>query len=143
MFQNGLVDEVRELMPIMSKQAAEAVGYKEVIAYLNGDHDLDHAANKRQRNLVQRATAHARQANANWYRRASPILNGYLQVMSENVQELALEKAREFLGAEAPINCAMASPAGQILPDGNYHGGVFSALQCATLKSMTLDCPRA
>lgn len=68
MFQNGLVDEVERLLPIMSKQARDGVGYKEVIGYLKHSHDLKHACY-----LVQRNTRLLAKHQITWYRRFRDI----------------------------------------------------------------------
>ncbi|TVR11927.1 MAG: tRNA (adenosine(37)-N6)-dimethylallyltransferase MiaA [Planctomycetota bacterium] len=49
MFAAGLVEEVRSLMPQLSDEAAQAVGYKEVLAYLRGETSLDEAAERTRR----------------------------------------------------------------------------------------------
>ncbi len=41
MLANGLVDEVRQLVPYRHTPALQTVGYKEVFPYLDGDYDYD------------------------------------------------------------------------------------------------------
>ena len=43
MFAAGLVDEVSAVRDHLCPEAAQAVGYKEVIRYLDGAYDLEHA----------------------------------------------------------------------------------------------------
>lgn len=56
MFASGLVDEVRALRGRLSPEARQAVGYKEVIAHLDGECDLSQALEKvaqKSRNLAK------------------------------------------------------------------------------------------
>ena len=46
MFINGLVEEVRQLLPFRDKPALQTVGYQEVFAYLDGDLTLDECMEK-------------------------------------------------------------------------------------------------
>lgn len=49
MIQSGLIDEVKSLMNSgvdENSQSMQAIGYKEIIKYLNGEWDLDYAINK-------------------------------------------------------------------------------------------------
>ncbi len=62
MFAGGLVDEVRGLE--LGPTAAQAVGYKEVRAALDGEHDLDQA-----RALVVRHTVRLVRRQSAWFKR--------------------------------------------------------------------------
>lgn len=68
MFARGLVDEVRSLAERLSPEAAQAVGYKEVLAYLRGDHDLTRALT-----LVQQKSRNLAKHQMTWYRGWSDI----------------------------------------------------------------------
>ena len=46
MIQNGLIDEVNELMPYKDFTSLNTVGYKEIIDYLEGKYSLDEAIEK-------------------------------------------------------------------------------------------------
>jgi tRNA dimethylallyltransferase len=46
MLESGLVDEVRNLAPQLSVTAAQAVGYKELLAVVNDAGDLDTASKR-------------------------------------------------------------------------------------------------
>ncbi len=46
MIERGLVDEVRGLAPSLGAQAREALGYKQVLAHLEGRMSLDDAVEK-------------------------------------------------------------------------------------------------
>lgn len=63
MFANGLVDEVRSLADRLSPEAAQAVGYKEVLAYLRGEYDLARALT-----LVQQKSRNLAKHQMTWYR---------------------------------------------------------------------------
>jgi tRNA dimethylallyltransferase len=43
MMQDGLLDEVKKLLPFQYLNALQTVGYKEIFAYLNGDTTLAEA----------------------------------------------------------------------------------------------------
>ena len=64
MFANGLLEEVRRLRPQLGSEAAQGVGYKEVIAHLDGEYDLEHAIYQVSKN-TRRLAKHQR----TWYRR--------------------------------------------------------------------------
>ncbi|MEW6026186.1 MAG: tRNA (adenosine(37)-N6)-dimethylallyltransferase MiaA [Planctomycetota bacterium] len=63
MFQSGLVEEVRGLKDL-GKQAREAIGYKEVIEYLNGKITLDEAKEQ-----VKKGTRYLARKQMTWFRR--------------------------------------------------------------------------
>ena len=62
MFDDGLVEEVRGLT--LGETASQAVGYKEVLAALRGDHDMAEA-----RRLVERNTVRLARRQATWFKR--------------------------------------------------------------------------
>jgi tRNA dimethylallyltransferase len=64
MFRAGLVEEVARLAPRLGRTASQAVGYKEVLAALRGDHDLAEA-----RRLVVRNTVRLARRQATWFKR--------------------------------------------------------------------------
>ncbi len=68
MFSQGLVDEVRSLADRLSPEAAQAVGYKEVLAHLRGEHDLARALT-----LVQQKSRNLAKHQMTWYRGWSDI----------------------------------------------------------------------
>lgn len=68
MFAAGLVEEVRILRHRLSPEARQAVGYKEVIAHLDGLYDLDFALYQ-----VQKASRHLAKHQLTWYRRFRDI----------------------------------------------------------------------
>ena len=63
MFANGLVEEVRSLASRLSPEAAQAVGYKEVLAYVRGESDLARALE-----LVQQKSRNLAKHQMTWYR---------------------------------------------------------------------------
>jgi tRNA dimethylallyltransferase len=63
MFNAGLVEEVRGLADRISPEAAQAVGYKEVLAYLRGEYDLARALE-----LVQQKSRNLAKHQMTWYR---------------------------------------------------------------------------
>ena len=67
MFERGLVDEVAGLMErglLQSRTASQAIGYKEVIGYLEGAHSLERA-----RELVRTNTRRYAKRQLSWLRR--------------------------------------------------------------------------
>jgi tRNA dimethylallyltransferase len=69
MFAAGLVDEVRALQGRISPEAAQAVGYKEVMAHLAGEVDLDAAIE-----AVKRHSRHLAKHQFTWYKRFRDIV---------------------------------------------------------------------
>ena len=64
MLDEGLVEEVRSLLPYRDCQALQTVGYKEIFEYLDGKIPLDEAVR-----LVQRNTRHYAKKQLTWWRR--------------------------------------------------------------------------
>jgi tRNA dimethylallyltransferase len=69
MFERGLVDEVRLLADRLSPEAAQAVGYKEVLAHLRGAYDRAHALA-----LVQQKSRNLAKHQLTWYRGWTDII---------------------------------------------------------------------
>lgn len=68
MMEEGLVEEVRSLLPFRNCQALQTVGYKEVFEYLYGKIPLDEAVR-----LIQRNTRHYAKKQLTWWRRDPDI----------------------------------------------------------------------
>lgn len=64
MFENGLVEEVKQLLPYKHKQALNTVGYKEVIGYLEGKCTLQEAIA-----MVQQNTRRYAKRQLTWFNR--------------------------------------------------------------------------
>lgn len=64
MMENGLLDEVKSLLPYRSLNALQTVGYKELFDYLDGRCSLDEAAS-----LVQQNTRHYAKRQLTWFRK--------------------------------------------------------------------------
>lgn len=67
MFENGLVEEVRALLEAgytTDGNAMSALGYKEILPYLNGDYDLDEA-----KELLKKNTRHFAKRQLTWFHR--------------------------------------------------------------------------
>lgn len=75
MVDDGLVDEVRGLLPYRNLPALQTVGYKEIFSYLDGEISLDEAIR-----LIQRNTRHYAKKQLTWWKRDPDIrwmeLNG-------------------------------------------------------------------
>ncbi|MDE3249205.1 MAG: tRNA (adenosine(37)-N6)-dimethylallyltransferase MiaA [Bacteroidota bacterium] len=64
MMENGLLDEVKSLLPYRSLNALQTVGYKELFDYLDGRCSLDEAVS-----LVQQNTRHYAKRQLTWFRK--------------------------------------------------------------------------
>ena len=64
MLDEGLVEEVRSLLPYRGCQALQTVGYKEIFEYLDGKIPLEEAVR-----LIQRNTRHYAKKQLTWWRR--------------------------------------------------------------------------
>ena len=64
MLDEGLVEEVRSLLPYRDCQALQTVGYKEIFEYLDGKIPLEEAVR-----LIQRNTRHYAKKQLTWWRR--------------------------------------------------------------------------
>lgn len=68
MMDEGLVEEVRSLLPYRNCQALQTVGYKEIFDYLDNKVPLDEAIR-----LIQRNTRHYAKKQMTWWRRDQAI----------------------------------------------------------------------
>ena len=68
MMDEGLVDEVRSLLPYRDCQALQTVGYKEIFDYLDNKIPLDEAVR-----LIQRNTRHYAKKQMTWWRHDQAI----------------------------------------------------------------------
>ena len=68
MMDEGLLDEVRSLLPFRDCTALQTVGYTELFDYLDGKTTLDEAIR-----LVQRNTRHYAKRQLSWWRRDPAI----------------------------------------------------------------------
>lgn len=64
MMENGLLDEVKSLLPYRSLNALQTVGYKELFDYLDGRCSMDEAVS-----LVQQNTRHYAKRQLTWFRK--------------------------------------------------------------------------
>jgi len=94
MFAAGLVAEVRSLAGRLSKEAGQAVGYKEVLAMLRGEYDQERAEE-----LVRRNTRHLAKHQRTWYRRFGDIR--WLPGDADDLVERATGAVADFLAAPA------------------------------------------
>ena len=90
MFAAGLIAEVTALCGTMSPEAAQAVGYKEVIAHLDGAYDLPEAHER-----VARGTRHLAKHQLTWYRTWPDI--HWLPGDAPDLHAQALEQCRRFM----------------------------------------------
>ena len=89
----GLVDEVRRLMDMgltESDISMKGIGYKEIIAYLEGQCDLDQAVSEMKKN-----TRHYAKRQLTWYRRYDKIY--WLDISAYRNDEEAIEELISWL----------------------------------------------
>lgn len=71
MMKEGLLDEVKKVAPTLGYTASQAIGYKELVSYLNGNVTLEEAIEllkKNTRNYAKRQlTYFRRNANVRWF----------------------------------------------------------------------------
>ena len=68
MMDQGLLEEVRSLLPLRDQTALQTVGYTELFDYLDGKTSLDEAVR-----LIQRNTRHYAKRQLTWWRRDQDI----------------------------------------------------------------------
>lgn len=92
MFRNGLIDEVKDLLEMGYKvdgNALSALGYKEIIPYLNGDCTEEEASE-----LLKKGTRHFAKRQLTWFRRDPRIKwfdvfeDGGLNAIANSILEL-------------------------------------------------------
>ena len=100
MIEEGLVAEVKALKARgydRSMVAMQGLGYKEILAYLNGEMSLETAVN-----ILKRDTRHFAKRQLTWFRRERDVRFLYLPEF-DNDRERVLEHILQELAAEAGI----------------------------------------
>ena len=72
MFEEGLLDEVRELKEAgysAGLTSMQAIGYKEIYSYLSGEISLDEA-----KNLIKLNTRHFAKRQLTWFRKEPDVI---------------------------------------------------------------------
>ncbi len=72
MIEDGLEDEVKDLLKLnipSSATSMQSLGYREMIGYLNGEYDLNHAIY-----LIKRNTRHFAKRQLTWFRREKDVI---------------------------------------------------------------------
>ena len=95
MIKSGLVDEVRSLLGDgldKSCQSMKAIGYREIISYLEGEYDLDTAIE-----LIKRDSRRYAKRQLTWFRR-------YENAVWINVDSINTEQISDFIIKEATID---------------------------------------
>ena len=93
LINNGLVDEVKELMAMgltSDDISMKGIGYKEIIAFLNNEYDLATAMD-----TVKKNTRHYAKKQLTWYRRYDKI--NWLNISEFNSDEEAIEELISWL----------------------------------------------
>lgn len=89
MIEKGLVDEVSRLIDkygVCDTSAFQAIGYKEIISYLNGDCSLDEAIAK-----IKLNTRHYAKRQITYFKKMNVV--EYIDVEGKNVKEIAMHIA--------------------------------------------------
>ncbi|MDY6296575.1 MAG: tRNA (adenosine(37)-N6)-dimethylallyltransferase MiaA, partial [Schwartzia succinivorans] len=103
MMEQGLVNEVRQLMAAgvsRTAQAMKGIGYKETAAYLDGECSLDEAVYE-----IKKATRHFAKRQLTWYRKM-PYIHWFEadgKTTEELLQEI-LPKIEEFFAEKRIIS---------------------------------------
>lgn len=103
MMEQGLVNEVRQLMAAgvsRTAQAMKGIGYKETAAYLDGECSLDEAVYE-----IKKATRHFAKRQLTWYRKMSYI--HWFEADGKTTEELLQEilpKIEEFFAEKRIIS---------------------------------------
>lgn len=100
MMEEGLVGEVRQLQAMGCRRdsvAMQGLGYKEILAYLNGEMSLETAVN-----ILKRDTRHFAKRQLTWFRRERDVRFLYLPEF-DNDRERVLEHILQELAAKAGI----------------------------------------
>ncbi|OQX53629.1 MAG: tRNA (adenosine(37)-N6)-dimethylallyltransferase MiaA [Candidatus Omnitrophica bacterium 4484_213] len=84
MFKQGLVEEVKRIKGKMGKTATQALGYREIISYLDGKYSLDEA-----KDLIKKNTRHFVKHQLTWFRRDKEI--NWIDVKGKDKNEIAEE----------------------------------------------------
>ena len=95
MIKSGLVDEVRSLLGDgldKSCQSMKAIGYRQIISYLEGEYDLDTAIE-----LIKRDSRRYAKRQLTWFRR-------YEDAVWINVDSMNTEQISDFIIKEAMID---------------------------------------
>lgn len=72
MLKSGLENEVRALAPRLGKTSSQAIGYKEILSYINGTTSYDEAVE-----LLKKNTRNYAKRQLTWFRRNSEIVWSY------------------------------------------------------------------
>jgi tRNA dimethylallyltransferase len=100
MLELGLVDEVKSLLAEekpLSKQAKAAIGYTEVIDYLDGKMDLEEAVERIKIN-TRRLAKHQR----TWFKRFNSV--NWIDIPENQTDNEIFEKAIKFLDTKKKLN---------------------------------------
>lgn len=100
MIQRGLVDEVRTLLDNsagLSKQASQALGYKEVIDFLQGKYTFEEVVNE-----IKQRTRRFAKRQMTWFRSFSDI--HWIRVSTQDTVTHLSEKVLEFFAQGSKIS---------------------------------------
>jgi len=87
MMDEGLLEEVKSLEPILCQQASEALGYKQLLTYLKGECDLEHAVER-----IKILTRRYAKAQRTWLRRFRVLpRTHFIEIGEKQPQVIATE----------------------------------------------------
>ena len=92
MFEQGLLEETKKLLEngMLAGTAAQAIGYKEVLGYINGEMSIQEAAN-----LLKQKTRNYAKRQLTWFRSQQNI--NWLEYSPEDTFDDIMQKATEIL----------------------------------------------
>ena len=90
MLAEGLVDEVKRLLPFAQYNAMQTVGYREIVGYLKGEYDLAEAIR-----LLKRNTRRYAKRQMTWYRRSEEMVWFHPNKIEEMIEWVENKKAQK------------------------------------------------
>jgi tRNA dimethylallyltransferase len=94
MFDDGFLDEVNSLQGTLGKQAAEALGYKQLLAHIRGECTFDEAKER-----VKILTRRYAKQQRTWLRRFQVLPSAHFIDMEDKGMQYAVEQALTYISA--------------------------------------------
>ena len=91
MFESGLVDEARELLPFKDLNALQTVGYSELFPAIEGEYSLEEA-----NRLIKRNTRRYAKRQLTWFRKEQDT-NWFHPNQKEEIVKLIRERLNGFV----------------------------------------------
>lgn len=92
MFESGLEEEARSLIPFRHHNSLNTVGFKELFAYFDGEYDLERA-----KELIQRNSRHYAKKQLSWFNRDKKMTWFHPKETEKIAEFIAKEMAKKTL----------------------------------------------